>query len=128
LRAGQRVRLTGAGFRPESRVRIVFDASRRVVVGSAIIRSDGGFDTSVVVPHATPGPHKLQIVGKAPSGQTMTWDEPVIVLADRPIVAVSGPDLAAPVLLGLAVTFPVATWFVLEVLAVRRRRGRPTRA
>ncbi len=116
------VRLTGAGFRPASRVKIVFEASRRVVVGSAVIRSNGDFDTSVAVPHATPGQHKFQVVGKAPSGQTMTWVEPVTVLAGRPIAAVRGPDLAAPVLLFLAVAFPLTTWVVLEFLALRRRR------
>lgn len=122
LRAGQLVRLSGAGFRPKSRVRIVFEASRRTVVGSAVIRDDGGFDASVVVPRATPGQHNFQIVGKAPSGQTMTWVEPVTVLADRPIAEVTGPDLTAPLLLGLAVGFPLATWLVLEMLALRQRR------
>ena len=124
------MRLSGAGFRPKSQVRIVFDAPKRVVVGSAVIRSDGGFDASVVVPsHASPGPHKLQVVGRSPSGQTMTWDEPVIVVASGPVVAVTanGAELAAPVLLGLALAFPLATWLVLEILALRRRRaGQPT--
>ena len=118
------MRLTGAGFRPKSKVRIIFEAPRRVIVGSAVIRNDGDFDASVVVPHATPGQHKIQIVGRAPSGQTMTWEEPVTVLADRPVRAVPGPDLTAPVLLALAVAFPLATWLVLEILALRRRRAR----
>ncbi len=124
LREGQLVRLTGAGFRPKTRVKIVFEATKRVVVGSAVIRSDGGFDTSVVVPPATPGQHKLQVVGRAPSGQTMTWVQPVTVLTGRPIAAVTGPgpDVTAPVLLAVAVTFPLVTWFVLEILALRRRR------
>ncbi len=120
------MRLTGAGFRPQSRVNIVFDAPARVVVGSAVISRDGDFDTSVLVPsRATVGPHKLQVVGRAPSGQTMTWSEPVTVLGASNIVAVAtdGPDLAAPVLLALAVGFPIATWFVLEVLALRQRRA-----
>ena len=120
------MRLTGAGFRPKSRVKIVFEAPKRVVVGSAVIRSDGGFDTSVVVPpHASPGPHKLQVVGRAPSGQTMTWEEPVIVVASGTLVAASanGPEVAAPVLLALAFAFPLATWLVLQFLALRRRRA-----
>jgi hypothetical protein len=55
----------------------------------------------------------------------MTWDEPVIVVASRPIVAVSasGPELATPVLFALALAFPLATWLVLEILALRRRRA-----
>jgi hypothetical protein len=121
------VRLTGAGFRPKSRVKIVFEAPTRVVVGSAVISRDGDFDTSVVVPpHATPGQHKLQVVGRAPSGRTVTWIEPVTVLAERPVAVVSGnsPELAAPVLLALAVAFPLATWLVLEILALRHRRAR----
>jgi hypothetical protein len=124
LREGQLVRLTGAGFRPKSRVKIVFEATKRVVVGSAVIKSDGAFDTSVVVPAATPGQHKLQVVGKSPSGQTTTWVMGVTVLADRPIASLTGPgpDVAAPVLLAVAVAFPMATWFVLEILALRRRR------
>jgi hypothetical protein len=59
----------------------------------------------------------------------MTWDEPVIVVASGPVVAVTanGAELAAPVLLGLALAFPLATWLVLEILALRRRRaGEPT--
>ncbi len=125
-REGQLVRLSGAGFRPHSQVKIVFDAPTRVVVGSAVISRDGDFDTSVVVPsRATVGPNKVQVVGRAPSGQTMTWVEPVTVLAASDVVAVTagGPDLAGPVLLGLALGFPIATWFVLEVLALRQRRA-----
>jgi hypothetical protein len=125
-REGQLVRLTGAGFRPKSQVKIVFEAPKREVVGSAVISRDGGFDASVVVPvYATPGQHKVQVVGRAPSGQTMTWVEPVTVLAASPIVAVSADssDLAPPVLLTLALTFPVATWLVLEILALRQRRA-----
>jgi hypothetical protein len=55
----------------------------------------------------------------------MTWDEPVTVLAASDIVAVTtdGPDLAAAVLLALAVGFPLATWFFLEILALRQRRA-----
>lgn len=121
------MRLTGAGFRPKSRVKIVFEAPRREVVGSAVIGRDGDFDTSVVVPpHATLGEHKLQVVGRAPSGRTMTWVEPVTVLADSRMVALSadGPDMAPAVLLALAVAFPAATWFALELLALRQRRAR----
>jgi hypothetical protein len=125
-REGQLVRLTGAGFRPKSRVKIVFEAPKSEVVGSALISREGGFDTSVVVPaHATPGQHKVKVVGRAPSGQTMTWVEPVTVLAASPIVAIStgGSDLAPPVLLTLALTFPLATWLGLEILAMRQRRA-----
>lgn len=117
------------GSRLKARVKIVFEAPKREVVGSAVIRGDGGFDASVVVPaYATPGQHKVQVVGRAPSGQTMTWVEPVTVLAASPIVAVSadGSDLAPPVLLTLALTFPVATWMVLELLALRQRRAGAT--
>jgi hypothetical protein len=55
----------------------------------------------------------------------MTWDEPVTVVASGPVVAVgaNGPELAAPVLLALALAFPLATWLVLEILALRRRRA-----
>jgi hypothetical protein len=55
----------------------------------------------------------------------MTWVVPVTVLAASPIVAVSAAssDLAPPVLLTLALTFPVATWLVLEILALRQRRA-----
>jgi hypothetical protein len=58
----------------------------------------------------------------------MTWVEPVTVLAASPIVAVSadGSDLAPPVLLTLALAFPVATWLVLELLALRQRRSGAT--
>jgi hypothetical protein len=125
-REGQLVRLTGAGFRPKSQVKIVFEAPKGEVVGSAVIGRDGGFDASVVVPaYVTPGQHKVRVVGRAPSGQTMTWVVPVTVLAASPIVAVSAAssDLAPPVLLTLALTFPVATWLVLEILALRQRRA-----
>ena len=120
------MRLTGAGFRPHSRVKIVFDSPQKQVVGSAVISRQGDFDTSVVIPaHATPGRHNLQVVGRAPSGQTMTWVEPVTVVTASPIVAVTAPrsDLAPPVLFTLALAFPLATWLVLEVLGWRHRRA-----
>jgi hypothetical protein len=120
------VRLAGAGFRPKSQVKIVFEAPKREVVGSAVISRDGDFNTAVVVPsYATPGQHKVQVVGRAPSGQTMTWVEPVTVLAASPIVALGtdSSDLALPVLLTLALAFPLATWLVLEFLALRQRRA-----
>jgi hypothetical protein len=55
----------------------------------------------------------------------MTWEEPVIVVASGTLVAASanGPEVAAPVLLALAFAFPLATWLVLQFLALRRRRA-----
>jgi hypothetical protein len=117
------VRLVGQGFSPGSKVRIVFLGSQKhVVVGSTVARRNGSFAMSLVVPRAKPGEHKLQVVGTSSSGQPGSWAAPVMVLADVTRPTVDAPSLATPVLVGLALGFPLLTWLVLDLLAWRNRR------
>jgi hypothetical protein len=126
-RAGQPVKLSGKGFQPHSEVKIVFEAAKREVVASVLTKSNGDFDASVMLPKTTPGQHNLQVLARSPSGQVMTWVEPVTVMASPAIAAVATgdqtDDLATPVLLSLAVALPLATWLILELVALRRRRA-----
>jgi hypothetical protein len=122
-KVGQRVPLSGAGFSPNSQVKIVFEGQKGVVVGSAVIDSAGKFQTSVVVPRAQPGQHKLQVVGTSSSGRLTSLAEPVMLLAavTKP-VANSDRHVAEAVLITLSIAIPVITWFVLQVLGWRHRR------
>ena len=122
-KAGQRVPLSGAGFSPHSQVKIVFEGQRRVVVGSAVIGSDGKFRTSVRVPHAQPGQDKLQVVWTSSSGHVTSLAAPVMLLADatKP-VGDGNKHTAEAVLITLSIAIPVVTWFVLQVLGWRHRR------
>lgn len=123
------MRLIGHGFSPGTKVKIVFlDAPKHVVVGSTVAQLDGNFDTSVVVPRAKAGEHRLQVVGTSSSGQPSSWAAPFLVLADVTRPVSNGPSLATPVLIGLSLGFPILTWGVLDWLAWRqRRRGKHTR-
>jgi len=125
---GQRLKLTGTGFRAGTKVRIVFYLPRRVV-GSTVARPDGTFRTSIVVPRSRPGSHKLQVLGTAQTGQPASVAEPVMILAtdDRVAGSPSG-DIDEPVMLTLSVVLPLATWLGLEILGWRTRRHskRPT--
>lgn len=116
--------MVGQGFSPGSKVRIVFLGSQKhvVVVGSTVARRNGSFAMTLVVPRAKPGEHKLQVVGTSSSGQPGSWAAPVMVLADVTRPAVGSPSLATPVLVGLALGFPLLTWLVLDLLAWRHRR------
>jgi hypothetical protein len=120
---GQRVRLSGAGFSPESQVKIVFEGPKHVVVGSAVIDSDGTFRTSVVVPRGHPGHDKLQVVGTSSAGRLTALAEPVMLLADvtKP-ASHSNRQVAEVVLITLSIAIPVLTWFVLQLLGWRNRR------
>ncbi len=114
---------SGAGFSPDSRVKIVVDGPKRVVVGSAVISSDGKFQTSVVVPHAQPGQLKLQVVGTSSSGHPASLAEPVLVLTDATHPATdSDRHVTEAVLITLSIAIPVITWFVLQLLGWRHRR------
>jgi hypothetical protein len=128
-KVGQRVPLSGAGFSPESQVKIVFEDPKHVVVGSAVIGSGGTFHTSVVVPHARPGQDRLQVVGTSSSGRLTALAEPVVLLADvtKP-PSHSDRRVAETVLITLSIAIPVVTWFVLQLLGWRHRRlgGRST--
>jgi hypothetical protein len=128
-KAGQRVALSGAGFSPDSQVSIVFEGPSRVVVGSAVIGSDGKFQTSVVVPRAHPGQDKLQVVGTSSSGNVTSLAEPVMLLADATKPAGDGDrHVAEAVLITLSIAIPVITWFVLQLLGWRNRKltgGKP---
>jgi hypothetical protein len=128
-KAGQRVPLSGAGFSPDSHVKIVFDGPRRVVVGSAVIGSNGKFKTSVRVPHAQPGQDKLQVVWTSSSGHVTSLAAPVMLLTDvtKP-VGDGDKHVAEVVLITLSIAIPVVTWFVLQALGWRHRRingGKP---
>jgi hypothetical protein len=117
--------LSGAGFSPESQVKIVVDGPKRVVVGSAVISSDGKFQTSVVVPHAKPGQLKLQVEGTSSSGRPASLAEPVLLLADATHPAVNNDNnrhVTEAVLISLSIAIPVITWFVLQLLGWRDRR------
>ncbi len=121
-KAGQRVALSGAGFSPDSQVSIVFEGPRRVVVGSAVIGSDGKFQTSVIVPHTHPGQDKLQVVGTSSSGSVTSLAEPVMLLADATKPAGNGDrHVAEAVLITLSIAIPVITWFVLQLLGRKRK-------
>lgn len=123
-KAGQRVKLTGAGFKAGTRVDILFDARPRALVGSATARANGTFATSVVVPHAGPGKHKLQVVGTSEAGAPASLPAPMLLVANETsLPAKPTSSLAAPVLLTLAVVIPFATWLTLEVLGWRHRRS-----
>jgi hypothetical protein len=122
-KSGQRVPLSGAGFSPDSQVKIVFEGPKRVVVGSAVIGPDGTFRTSVVVPRAHPGQDKLQVVGTSSSGSVTSVAEPVLLLADATKPAVdNNRHVAEAVLITLSIAIPVITWFVLQLLGRRHRR------
>jgi hypothetical protein len=122
-KVGQRVHLSGAGFSPDSQVKIVLDGPKRVVVGSAVISSDGKFETSVVVPHAQPGQDKLQVVGTSSSGRPTSLAEPVMFLAAATKPAGNGDrHVAEAVLISLSIAIPLVTWFVLQALGWRHRR------
>jgi hypothetical protein len=122
-KVGQSVRLSGAGFSPDSQVKIVFEGPKRVVVGSAVIGSDGKFATSVVVPHAQPGQDKLQVVGTSSSGRPTSLAEQVMLLAAVTKPAGDGNrHVAEAVLISLSIAIPVITWFVLQALGWRHRR------
>ncbi len=115
--------MSGKGFSPGSKVKIVFVGSQKHdVVGSTVAQPDGSFAMTLVVPHAKPGEHKLQVVGTSSSGQPGSWAAPVMLLTDVTRPAVQAPSLATPVLVGLSVGLPLLTWLVLDVLAWRRRR------
>jgi hypothetical protein len=123
--AGQKVKLTGAGFRAGTKVRIVLDGPRRVIVGSTLARPDGTFKASVVVPRrAGPGTARLQAVGTSQSGQPMSVAAPVIIVSEHAaiVTATPGPSLAGPVLLTVAMVLPLTTWLALEMMGWRGRR------
>jgi len=122
-RAGQRVKMSGTGFRAGTPVRIVFEAARHVVVGSTVARPDGTFKASIVVPSASAGRHRVQVVGINASGQPITLTTPVVVLASAAVLTSSAPSLDEPFLLTLSLLVPMATWLALEMAGWRRRRS-----
>lgn len=114
--------MTGVGFRAGTPVKIVFDAPRHTVVGSAVARRDGTFKALIVVPVAGPGRHKLQAVGTDASGQPTTLAAPVLVLASSAAMVEPANNVAEPVLLTISLALPLATWLTFEMLGWRRRR------
>jgi hypothetical protein len=122
-KAGQLVHLSGQGFSPGSRVRIVFDATHKVTVGSAVADGQGSFRAAVVVPRAQPGRHVLQIEGTSTDGRRASWTTGVFVLADVTQPLTKGGGLATPVLLALSVGLPLTTWVVLGFPSWRRRQA-----
>ena len=102
-------------------MKIVFEAPKHVVVGSAVTNPQGHFDTSVVVPHARPGNHRFEVLGTSASGRPAALATPVMVLAAVDKVP-TRTDFTTPVLVAIAVGFPITTWLVLELLSSRRRR------
>jgi hypothetical protein len=125
-KSGQVLPLSGQGFSPGTRVKIVFDDPKDVVVGTAVAQADGEFHTSVVVPKAQPGQDKFQVVGTSSAGRPATLAAPVLVLADASHPANRNPELAKEVLISLSIALPLATWLVLQMLGWRHRRlGQP---
>lgn len=129
-KAGQVVHLSGAGFSPGTKVKILFDASPGrpggsdgVVVGTAVARPNGQFHMSVVVPKARPGRHTLQVEGTSASGKPARWASGVMVLTDvtKPLPD-AGDGLAQGVLLALSIGLPIGTWVALQVPVWHRRR------
>jgi hypothetical protein len=115
--------VSGQGFRPGSRVKIVFEAPRRVVVGSVVASPQGHFDASVVVPRARPGNHRFEVLGTSASGRPATLATPVMVLASVDKLPTK-TDYTTPALVAIAVGIPLMTWLALGLLSTRRRRGR----
>jgi hypothetical protein len=123
-RAGQQVKLSGSGFQAGTHVKIFFDEPEGVTVATAVANPEGSFEASVVVPHADPGDHRLQVVGTAASGQRASVATPVLVLASRRApVGTHSSSITGPVMLTMAVVLPLATWLLLEMLGWRRRRA-----
>jgi hypothetical protein len=120
--AGQHVKLSGAGFRAGTAVRIVFDGPRHLVVGSAVARPDGTFKAAIVVPAARPGNHVIQVVGTGSSGRPMLLTRTVAVLASQSVLTSAAGGIAQPVLLTLSVVLPLGTWLALEMFGWRKRR------
>ncbi|HTV11881.1 MAG TPA: hypothetical protein VME20_08455 [Acidimicrobiales bacterium] len=128
VKAGAEVRVSGSGFRAGSRIKIVLDTPRRVVVGSAQAQPDGTFKTAILVPRrAAPGAHRLQVVGTDATGRATSLAAALVVLTDNTVTAAEQAQLpqgglAEPVLLTIAAVLPLTTWLVLEVLGWRNRR------
>ena len=114
--------MSGQGFRPGSQVKIVFEAPKRMVVGSVVTSSQGHFDASVVVPRARPGSHRFEVLGTSASGKPAALATPVMVLAAVDKVP-NRTDLTTPALVALALGIPLMTWVVLGLLSSRRRPG-----
>ena len=116
--------LSGAGFSPESQVKIVLRGPQARGRRVAVIDSDGKFQTSVVVPHAQPGQDKLQVVGTSSSGRLTALAEPVMLAGrcDETTPATADRQVAETVLITLSIAIPVVTWFVLQLLGWRHRR------
>lgn len=126
-KSGQVVHLSGNGFSPGTKIKIVFGTASAPggdggqVVGSTVAAPNGQFHASVVVPKSRPGRHVLKIEGTSSAGKPTSWASGVIVLADVAQPLHPGTSLARPVLLSLSVALPIATWVVLGIPSRRRR-------
>lgn len=107
-------------------MKIVFDSPKKVVVGSAVAQANGEFDATVKLPKAQPGRHELQVEGIAVSGRPTTWAARVVMLTNISQDVAPQPSVAAPVMLAIAIAFPLGTWFVLQLPGRRRPRQHGT--
>ncbi len=119
VRRGDVISLSGSGFLAHAVVVITFH-SAVTTVGRTEADAQGGFVANVTVPqHAAPGRHHFEAVGRGPSGTT-SLVTPVEVIGVSIATHLSRASVLA--LVGIAVAFPVASWFgVGLVMRVRRR-------
>jgi len=127
-RPGERLTVTGAGFRPHSTVALEF-RSVPVSLGSVDAGADGAFSTSVVIPAgATRGVHTIVATGTGASGQALELTSTVTVLASNTRVlgerVVRGASTRswAPVLAGGVGGIALVGLGSVALLRGRRRR------
>ncbi|MDA8302318.1 MAG: hypothetical protein M0005_12465 [Actinomycetota bacterium] len=120
--AGEKLQLSGSGFKASSKVEIVLDPDKPTVVRSVVTRADGSFRASVAVPARRHGKDRIQVVGTSASGKAAKLAKVVLIVANQGGTETDGSALAKPVLLTLAVVIPFATWLAFEVLSWRSRR------
>ena len=108
--AGEKLQLSGSGFKASSKVEIVLDPDKPTVVRSVVTRADGSFRASVAVPARRHGKDRIQVVGTSASGKAAKLAKVVLIVANQGGTETDGSALAKPVLLTLAVVIPFATW------------------
>lgn len=123
VRPGQRLPVSGSGFRPNSTVALEF-RSAPVSLGTAQADAAGTFNATVVIPaDATPGQHTLAATGVNPSGTPRELTAAVTVLGDETArggaLPRTGSASAIPTGLAALALMGVGS---LVVVATRRRR------
>jgi hypothetical protein len=121
---GERIVLTGSGFKPGSEVTITFH-SAPVQEAPAYVGAYGTFNAEVAVPStADGGTHHFEASGVTPNGQTTEVSAAVHVAGPVP-----GPVTTATeklVLVSVAILLPVAAWLAMSTAGLlhRWRRSR----